>query len=324
MILAEEVIARPELQESTSPVAHKRLLLYLLPMLLSPTLLLAAAFLIVPTQWFTLHSGNTYMANIGYADTLTNASCQILIYGDSTAMTSLDPFLIESRTHLKACNIAEFEGMTSVNQTLLLDRYLIRNPRPRFLVFMYTPEDLGIPQHWNKVSSFEAVTYRIRQGLDPATLRLLLSHPVDTFGWAEQGMRMTLFRFATKPLSPDKLNLRAPYNGQLRLTGQTMTACGQEDHREGIDPAWISHLRAKYGVQGTTVLVDATPAPACDVDLPYFKQALSGLIDDTPYPAYPSNVYLKNTRMHMNETGSAMVSIMIANQINSQLHAGGR
>ena len=317
MIAVEQ--AAPAIAAPSSTPLQRRLYLYLLPMVLCPILLLAAAFVIVPSAWFTLHSGNAYMANIGYADKLTHSDCKVLIYGDSTAMTSLDPLLIQSRTGLKTCNIAEFEGMTSVNQTLLVDEYLSRNPRPRFLIFMYTPEDLGIPPHWNKVSSFEAVTYRIRRGLDLPTLRLLLSHPVDTFGWTEQGMRMTLFRFHTAPMGPDKLNLRDPYDGQLRLGGQTMTACGTEDHAEGIDPRWIAHLRARYGVQGTTVLVDATPAPACDHDLPYFRRSLAGLVDDLPYPSYPVSMYLKSTRMHMNEAGSQRVSSMVAGQIQTRL-----
>jgi hypothetical protein len=188
------------------------------------------------------------------------------------------------------------------------------------MVFMYTPEDLGVPQHWNKVSSFEAVTYRVQHGFDLATARLFLMHPVDSFGWAEQGMRMTLFRFHTKPMGKDKLNLRDPYNGQLRLDGDTLKTCPTEKHSEGLDPAWVSALRTKYGVDGTRVIVDATPAPPCDPDLALYQKTLPGIVDDSPYPVYPINYFLRNTRLHMNEAGSKLVSKMIANQIFDQLH----
>ena len=320
MNASEEDGLSPERLHPIPPPQRRHLYLYLLPMVLFPILLIFAAFLIVPTRWFTLHSGNAYMMNIGYADTLSNSDCKILIYGDSTAMTSVDPLLIQQRTGLKACNIAEFEGMTSVNQTMILDKYLQRNPRPQFMVFMYTPEDLGVPQHWNKVSSFEAVTYRIQHGLDLRTLLLLAQHPADSLGWAEQGMRMTMFRFHTRPMGADKLNLREPFNGQLRLDGETLTVCPTEKHSEGLDPAWVAALRSKYGVDGTRVIVDATPSPPCDVDLAENEKALPGIVDDTPYPVYPISDFLRNTRLHMNESGSRKVSMMIANQIYSQMH----
>ena len=300
--------------------SRRRLLFYLLPIAIVPLLIILAAFFVVPTSWFTLHSGNTYMANIGYADTLSNSDCQVLVYGDSTALTSVDPFIIEAATGLKTCNLAEFEGMTSVNETLLIDRYLNRNPRPRFIVFMYTPDDLRIPEHWNKVSSFEAVTYRIRQGLDSKTLKLLVQHPADTLGWAEQGMRMTMFRFHTSPMGADKMNIRQPYNGQLRLEGTPSTACEKDHRREAPDPAWLSALRTRYSVEGTQVVIDATPVPGCDLDLAFFQDVLPGAIDDDPLPIYPVGVYLRNTRLHMNEVGSRMVSQMIARQIAERMH----
>ena len=299
---------------------QRQLLFYLFPIALVPLLLILAAFFVVPTRWFTLHSGNTYMANIGYADTLTNSDCQVIVYGDSTALTSVNPFIIQATTGLKTCNLAEFEGMTSVNETLLIDRYLARNPRPRFIIFMYTPDDLRIPEHWNKVSSFEAVTYRLRQGLDPETMKLLVMHPADTLGWAEQGMRMTMFRFHTSPMGADKMNIRQPYNGQLRLEGTTSTSCEEDHRREAPDLAWLTALRRRYSVDDTQVVIDATPVPGCDLDLAYFQRVLPGTIDDDPLPIYPIGVYLRNTRLHMNEVGSKMVSQMIANQIAERMH----
>ena len=296
------------------------LVLYLLPIAIAPLLLILAAFFIVPTRWFILHSGNTYMANMGYADTLTNSGCQVLIYGDSTALTSIDPLIIQAATGLKTCNLAEFEGMTLVNRTLLIDRYLTRNPRPRFIVFMYTPDDLRIPESWNKVSSFEAVTYRVRHGLDAKTLELLFRHPADTLGWAEQGMRMTIFRFRTKSMGADRLNIRDSYNGQLRLAGTTSTTCEQDHRMEAPDPTWLADLRKRYGIAGTQVVIDATPVPGCDLDLAFFQQVLPGNTDDNPLPTYPVGVYLRNTRLHMNEVGSKMVSQMIATQISERMH----
>ena len=89
-----------------------------------------------------LRAGNTYVANLGYGATLYGVDCQVVVSGDSSAMVGVDPGLIRRRTGLNTCNIGEFEGMTILNGTMVVDRYLAQNAKPRFLVFRYTPEDL--------------------------------------------------------------------------------------------------------------------------------------------------------------------------------------
>ena len=172
------------------PASRRRFYLYLLPILLFPVLLIATAFFVVPTDWFQQRADSTYLVNFGYATRLSGQDCPVLIYGDSTAMVGVDPRVITARTGLHACNIAEFEGMTLVTHTLLVDEFLAHNPRPRFLVFLYTPEDLSLPYDWSKVSTFEATSFLLRHERNLHTARVLAEHPGPTFGWAEQGLRM--------------------------------------------------------------------------------------------------------------------------------------
>ena len=309
----------PEHGHPIQAVPRGRLYLYLVPLILFPILIFVASVFIVPTRWFALHSGNPYMANIGYVNLLHNADCQVLIYGDSTAMTGLLPEVIHRRTGLSTCNIAEFEGMTAINGTTFVDEYLARNPRPKFIVFMYSPEDLRIPPNWHQVSSFEAITYRIQHYHDFGTVKLIARHPLDTMGWAEQGMRMSLMRFPTHPMGADKLNLREPHNGALPLPGATLTSCDKANHDDAPDRTWLQGLRARYAVDGTKVIIDATPAPPCEFSLPFILAHLPPEVDDIPYPIYPMRYFLASTRLHMNSAGSQVVSNMVADQIERQL-----
>lgn len=295
-----------------------RPLLFLIPFLLFPVLLFTLALNIIPTQWFIMRSGNTYLANVGYADKLHNSDCKVVVYGDSSALTSVDPLIIERRTGLKTCNIAEFEGATAVSGTILVDHYLAHNPRPEYLLFMFNPENLGIPPTWRAVSYFEAVTYRARGGLDGATLKLFASHPVDMMNWSEQGLRMSALRLRAPVMSEDRLHVREPSQGMLHVEGVVEKGCDPTLHELEPDRQWLQNIRQKYGVGGTKVIIDVTPAPPCDPNLNFFQARLPGLVDDIPWPIYPVNVYIKGQRNHMNEVGSAMISNMMASQILGQ------
>jgi hypothetical protein len=295
--------------------------LYLLPIVALPLLMLVVAFLIVPTQWFALRTVSPYLLNLAYGAKLVDRDCQVLIYGDSSAMVGLNPTLIQQKTGLTTCNIAEYEGITLVSHSLLVDMFLQHNPRPRFIVFFYSPEDLTVPNDWAGVgvATFEAISFRMEYARNLETVLLLAAHPGVTFSWAEQGMRQALLRIHAKPVSLELAHLREPSNGQLPLTGLNITGCDASLHDRPPDLAWIGGLRSRYGVGGTRVLVDAAPTADCDASLGFFQQHLDGVVDNTPYQPIPVSSFVDNGRMHVNREGSQLISIMVANQIANQL-----
>ena len=301
---------------------RRQLYLYLLPLVAFPVLLLAAAFLIIPTQWFNTHTGSTYLANLGYARTLHGADCQVLVYGDSTAMVGVRPAVITAKTGLTACNIAEFEGMTQVTGTLLVDRFLENNPRPRFLVFLYAPEDLNPSVGWNGVSTFEATSYIVEHEHTAATLKALLTHPGPVFDWAAQGTRQAMLNARNKGLSEETMTLRARNGGQMPIKTEKTLPC--DDTRREVRPqaAWMKGLRRKYAVGGTEVLIDATPTIPCDPSLRYFQLTTHGLIDNQPYAPITADSYTDDGRLHANALGAERISTMIADQVAARMQGG--
>ena len=90
------------------------------------------------------------------------------------------------------------------------------------------------------------------------------------------------------------------------------------------DPIWIDQLRSRYAVDGTTVLVDATPTADCDPNLAFFQSHLNGVIDNAPYRPIPISSFIDNGRLHANQSGVRLISEMIATQIAAGQKPGGR
>jgi hypothetical protein len=306
-------------QPGSETGSSRRAWLYLLPCLLFPEALLIAAFLIIPTHWFITHSGNSYLENLAYATKLYGAHCDVVIWGDSSAMVGIDPAIVQARTGLSTCNIAEFKGMALVTNTLLLDIYLAHNARPRYLVIMFAPEAMFLNKSWAKTPTFEAITYLVQSQPILTSLHALVLHPVDTLGWAELGLRMTLTRLHSPAATEAELHVREAHNGQVPVSGSAEVSCEKEPREGTPDPAWLNGFRRKYGVDGTTVLVDATPTPSCDPGLSHNRKVLPPLIDNNPYPTLPYDFYIKGDRLHVNARGIPVLSNMVAGQILARM-----
>jgi hypothetical protein len=284
-------------------------------------MILLAANVIVPTSWFARRAHGQYLMTMGYGAQLHNTSCDVAIYGDSAAMIGIYPEIIARRTGLSTCNLAEFEGMTMLNDTMVLDQFLDHNPRPRFIIFLYCPESMN-PQsqrHNPIVSRFEAVTWRLRQPHRLAGLIVLMRHPEDVFAWAGHGVRLTLQGLFSRPYPLEVMDLRSKTFGRVPIKDPPLTSCDYPSNASVPDKRWMNGLRARYGRNGTTVLIDATLMPECDRDLVYFRNALAGLIDN-PIDTLPIADYYMGGR-HVNATGSVPLSNMVANQVLKHLAA---
>jgi len=297
------------------PDRRLRLYLYIAPLILVPFLLLLFAIVAVPTDRFAEHSGDPFLVTLGYGALLHGADCKIVIYGDSTAMIGINPDLIAQRTGMTTCNIAETEGMSMVNGTMVLDRFLENNPRPKFLVFFYGPEDLD-PESQRRntyVTTFEAVTWRFRQPHPLLSVLALMRHPEDFFSWAIHGARWAMDSVNAKPLPPETRLLRFKTHGQAFLKDPVMKDCTNMQPPAAPDRAWVASLRSKYAAPGSTVLVDAMMMPDCDPGIEFYKRELAGLIDNQIETLPPSDFH--SGGRHATQAGSIPLSKSLADQI---------
>jgi hypothetical protein len=297
---------------------------YLLPLILVPLLLPVAAVLIVPTAWFAQRSGISYLVTVAYGATLSDTNCQVVIYGDSTAMLGIEPERVRELTGLSTCNIAEYMGITMLDGTSLVDQYLARNGRPRYLIFNYAPEDLNPDQQYGNtnIHLFEAITYTLRQRGRGAVL--LLQHPGEFFDWSCRGLRIAAEKAVTRPFQnvvlgpfpPEIQYLRnRTVGGMVPEDTRALSSCSYVSYVSAPDKNWIESLRSKYGRDGTTVLIDATPIPACDPNLAFFRGKLAGVVDNR-IDTLPVNDFLEGGR-HTTSAGSVVLSERIASQIRT-------
>ena len=294
--------------------SRTRLLVYLAGILVPMLLMLVAGFVVMPTEWFARHSSNAYLANMGYGETLHGADCKVLIYGDSAAMVGLDPATIQGRTGLPTCNIAEYAGLTVINGTLVLDRYLANNPRPRYILFVFAPEDYAAAPAWKDVDVVEGLIYRLRYKRDLSTALLLLEHPADTLSWLERGLHFMLLGGAGHAaISPALLNLRVPYRGRFPVSAPPLPTCAKV--REAApDTKRIGDLRSRYGQDGTRVIVDVMPVPDCDPSYGFYRDKFVGVADNAPIQ-YPRFDYIDNGRLHLGSAGIERLSNAVGDQI---------
>ena len=308
---------RTPIELGTSP-PHLRLFLAIL--LLTPILCLAVCFGIMRSDWFFRHTHGLYLVNLGYGMTLHNTDCQVLLYGDSSALVGLDPATIQAVTGLSTCNIAEFAGMTMINGTMVLDSFLAHNPRPRYIVFLFTPEDLAPYPKWQYVGTYEGILARVRFQPDAGLLRMIVLHPGETIGAFAVSGEFALRWAVQHPMPPESYQDRARNRGRLDDPTPAITLCPTDARLHAPQKSWTDALRARYGVDGTRVLIDVTPVPTCEPTLDFYGPRLApdqGIIDNRLH-TYPVNWYISSGRLHLGHEGIHQLSTEIGNQVADQ------
>lgn len=83
-----------KISESAGPQPSKgRYQAYILALLLIPLAFLGSSILIVRSASFPAVSADPFLLNLDYAFDLKHADCAVVIFGDSTALTGIDPMV---------------------------------------------------------------------------------------------------------------------------------------------------------------------------------------------------------------------------------------
>lgn len=265
------------------------------------------------------------LRQIGYGTYLRHEDCEVLLYGDSSAMTGLDPGVVERKTGMKACNVAEGSTITGVVGTYPLDVYLSQNKRPRYLVMMLTPSIFRPSPHWVVDPRPEGYTYLLQFVAGKQLFHALLKKPLATFRYAQWvGARLVddlWGRMAqTNPDDPAKDGgaERRRRHGIFTFPAPTETECWRTAlHLNPAsfsgDPAGVAEARAKYAIGGTQVFINVAPVPTCDVLQDTYERILAGEHDNV-LERLPIS-WFNSQDVHFNATGADHISAEVALQI---------
>jgi len=291
----------------------------------APPVVLCLLLWVAGTPWFMDHNAYPELHDIGYGLALRHEDCDVVLYGDSSAMTAYDPDVVGRMTGLKACNVAEGGTITSMVGNYTLDAYLSRNKRPKYLVMMFTPSIFRPDPQWMTDTKPEGYTYLLQFVRGKRLYHTLLRRPLAALRYASWvGGRIiadVLGRLQhTNPDDPAKdLGAeRRRRRGIAAYPQPTETECVRTAFHYPAaamrgDPDGVAAVRRKYGVQGTQVIVNVAPVPACDELQATYETVLAGEHDNA-FEKLPIS-WFNSQDVHFNATGANYLSAEVAQQI---------
>ena len=309
--------------KQASVTAGNRLILYTLGFVCVQMLGLAAVLLLTTTQWFLKHDGYPGLQMTGYSLRLRDVNCDVVLYGDSSALTGLDPHIVQQITGLKTCNISEGTTIQNIVGMFPIDEYLKHNRRPAFILATYTPSIFDPLQRPFQQYQVEGMTYAFEYARSPTFYRGLLYHKrwlLNYTLWAGRSIIDDTFNrlFHRSSLHVDPREQRRSRDGIWPYPLPTETHCVRtaahyrpEEFRRYEDS--VDAFRQRYAVDGTRVIVDISPVPDCDVLYDRYAELAKGLHDNA-FERLPIS-YFNEGDVHFSAPGSEYISRKAAEQI---------
>jgi hypothetical protein len=308
----------------TSFPLHYCFLVVLLPLLAIP------AFILLGQSDFFLHHGaSVWVQSNDAVFDMRNRNCDVLVFGDSTAMTGINPDIVQSHTGYKTCNIAVTNAVLAVTNNLALDSFLSHNGRPRILLVQLSPDDFQSSSHsWHQTIYAEGLLELLRHGNPTDARHTLLSHPAESVSFAGYAAGFTAYYgikdiwFHVTKLRPEEDNVHVR-NGFFTPPAKARTFCDPAaafaDPTQGtFSRSMVQDLRTNYGNRSGLVLVNVAPIPSCDQNLAAYEAELDGVTSNS---LLPLPIGLFNDGRHYTAMGSTVVSRLIANELNEQATA---
>jgi hypothetical protein len=297
-----------------STLDTRKLRLYVLLIVVIPFAFLLSAIPIVLSATFPGESGDPFLLNLEYPFSFSHADCQVVVFGDSTATTGIDPTTIQTATGLKTCSIAQSQSILEILGPLALDEYLKNNTPPEYLVMQFAPETLA----WDRTNVFwpEGLTLLLRKKPLPQGLAVLAAHPVEAYNFALWALKAKFAALSNS--TPDFRSTEAIFHsrqGLLILPKPPETRCTTNNRYLPPKLSWIRMLREKYSKSGTRVIIDVSPVPVCTAEAARMAADTANLTDNA-LPLYPIDLFCDLDR-HLTLRGAEQSSMQIAAQILS-------
>ena len=300
--------------DASSPPSTRVLQAYILGLLLIPLTFLASSIPIVRSASFPVESADPFLLNPDYAISLKHADCEVVIFGDSTALTGIDPLTIERFTGLSTCNIAQSRSTLEILGLSALDEYLEDSAPPKFLVMQFSPETFA--QDGKNFFWPEGLTMLLRRKSVVEALPVLLMHPTQSYNFAVWAIKAKVN--AALHGVPDFTTTQAIFHshrGLLILPKAPQTACTGDPPYVAPKVSWVQRLREKYARNSTRVLINVSPLPDCAPNAAQIAAGTSNVTDNS-LAQYPIGFFCDLDR-HLTLEGAVFSSTAIGRQILS-------
>jgi hypothetical protein len=317
-MLPVDKAAEPTRRRTLDPAFLYCLIIVLLPILAVPTFIALGK-----SDFFLHHGASVWVQSNDAVFDMRDRNCDVLVFGDSTAMTGIDPEVVDRATGFHTCNIAVTNAVLAVTGNLTLDHFLQQNARPKMLIVQLSPDDFQRDARaWSHTIYAEGLLELLRHGTPTEGRRVLLSHPHEAISFAGYAAGFSAYYaikdiwYRTTHIRPEEDQVRVR-NGFFTPPSPARTYCDASaklhDANDEFARGLTDDYRANYGKLSSVVLVDVAPIPSCDENLDVYSSELNGITSNT-LQSLPIGLF--NDGRHYTAFGSRVVSTLIARQIN--------
>lgn len=298
---------------------------YCVLLILLPLLAIPAGIALGRSDFFLQHGASVWVRSDDAVFDMHDRRCDVVVFGDSTAMTGLNPEVIEAQTNLRTCNIAVTNAVLAVTGNMTLNHFLAHNGRPRVVLVQLSPDDFQQQNYtWHNTIYAEGMLELLRHGAPGEARRVLLSHPQEAITFAGYaagftayyGIKQLWFHLTGMRAEEDTIVVR---NGFFTPPSPARTFCDAtaslSDPTGGaFSRNLVQQFRSAYATRADRVLVNVAPIPSCDGNLGTFAAQLDGVTNN---PLLPLPIGLFNDQRHYTERGSTLVSRLVADELTA-------
>jgi len=290
-----------------------------------PLLAIPAFIRLGSSEFFLRHGASVWVQSNDAVFNMRDRDCDVLIFGDSTAMTGINPEVVERNTGFKTCNIAVTNAVLAVTHNLTLNRYLARNSKPKVLLVQLSPDGFQPESNvWNQTVYPEGLLELLRHGSPTESRRVLLTHPQQAIAFAGYAAGFSMYSvvkdiwFHITSMRPEEDTVTI-HNGFFTPPAPPSTSCEpgatfSNPKAGGAFPRTVvGEYEKDYAAESGIVLVNVAPIPSCDQNLAAFSSELNGITSNSLQPL-PVGLF-KDPR-HYTAIGSAIVSRLVAQELN--------
>jgi hypothetical protein len=301
------------------------LILAVLPLLAVP------GFIALGRSNFFLHHGASVwvQANDRVFDA-RGRDCDVLVFGDSTAMTGIDPEKVEEQTGFRTCNIAVTNAVLAVTNNLTLNYFLAHNGRPRVLLIQLSPDGFQPENHgWHNTIYAEGMLELLRHGRPGDARRLLFTHPEESVAFAGYvagfsawyAIKDVWFHLSHMRSEEDTITLRSdstfftpPSPPRTSCVPAASVVPAPSPDQTAFSRSLVAEFQEGYADRAGIVLVNVAPIPDCDQNLAAYAAELDGVTSNSLLPM-PIGYF--NDGRHYTARGSEIVSSLVAKELNT-------
>jgi hypothetical protein len=297
--------------EEGIPITERRVQFYVLTVVILPILFLISSIPIVRSDAFPIESGDPFIMYSDYPFSLKHVDCDVVIFGDSTASTGIDPTVVEKVTGLKSCTIAESQSIFEILGPYALDTYLRNNAPPKFIVMQFSPEVISRSK---EIFWPEGLTLLFRKKLLAAALPIVARHPVEFYNFAMWAIKTKVRAMYETPVAFAGMNaIFQARRGLISLPKPPETNCGLHTSRALPSHSWVRRMRDTYSSDVTRVVIDVAPVPECTEGVQRMSAEFEKVTDNT-LPIFRIDQFCDLDR-HLTLSGAETASAQIGAQI---------